>query len=93
MVKSSLSAVKRGTIGDLADDVISNNRPDNVVIRPVGTLAQSATKSDVDVYVNGTEVRRAGISLKYETKKETQIAQFSGRDSAIFEKCICNFWY
>lgn len=81
MVKSSLSAVKRGTIGDLADDVISNNRPDNVVIRPVGTLAQSATKSDVDVYVNGTEVRRAGISLKYETKKETQIAQFSGRDS------------
>ncbi len=39
-----------------------------------------STKSDVDVFVNGREIRKVGISVKYAGTK--QAGQFAGVDAA-----------
>jgi len=80
MLESAIKAVnKNRTLMKLSLDVITNHKSDEIEVRCGGTTGQMKTKSDVDVYVNDREVRKAGISIKYGGTQ--QGGQFAGRDA------------
>ncbi len=80
LVTTAIEAVnKNGTLKKLSDDVITNGKPDVVDVVCGGTSGQMKTKSDVDVFVNGRENRKAGFSVKYGGVK--QVGQFAGSDA------------
>ncbi len=80
LVKTAIEAVnKNGTLKRLSDEVITNGKPDVVDVVCGGTSGQMKTKSDVDVFVNGRENRKAGFSVKYGGVK--QVGQFAGSDA------------
>ena len=81
MVKDAIAAVGGSrTLTKLSTEVITNGKSDDVVIKCGGTEGQMSTKSDVDVFVNGREIRKVGISVKYAGTK--QAGQFAGVDAA-----------
>ena len=79
MIKDAIAAVNgNATLKKLSDEVIQNGKPDVIEVRCGGTTGQMDTKSDVDVYVNDSKQRKAGLSVKYGGTK--QAGQFAGRD-------------
>jgi len=81
MVDKAISAVNdNSTLTDLSTEVINNGVPDTVVVKCGGTTGQMSTKSDVDLYVNNNEIRKAGFSVKY--GGVGQVAQWAGVDLA-----------
>ena len=81
MVGKAISAVKDNTtLTDLSTEVIQNHKADEVVVKCGGTTGQMSTKSDVDLYVNNNEIRKAGFSVKY--GGVGQVAQWAGVDLA-----------
>jgi hypothetical protein len=67
------------TLENLSFEVITNHKADEIEVRCVGTEGQNNTKSDIDVYVNGKELRKVGFSVKYGTTK--QGGQFASSDA------------
>ena len=67
------------TLENLSFEVITNHKADEIEVRCVGTEGQNNTKSDIDVYVNGKELRKVGFSVKYGTTK--QGGQFASADA------------
>ena len=80
MIKSAIEAVGGNqTLTKLSLDVITNHKADDIVIKCIGTTEQNNTKSDVNVYVNGREQRKVGISVKYGGTRSA--GQFASRDT------------
>ena len=67
------------TLENLSFEVITNHKADKIEVRCVGTEGQNNTKSDIDVYVNGKELRKVGFSVKYGGTQ--QGGQFAGKDA------------
>ena len=67
------------TLTKLSFEVITNHKADEIEVRCVGTEGQNNTKSDIDVYVNGRELRKVGFSVKYGGTQ--QGGQFAGKDA------------
>ena len=81
MVSDAINAVnKNRSLTTMATDVITNGKEDDVAVVCGGTTGQMDTKSDVDVYINGREIRKVGFSVKYAGTK--QAGQFAGVDPA-----------
>jgi len=80
MIEDAIVAVnKNRTLTSLSTDVITNGKPDQIDVVCGGTTGQMVTKSDVDIYINNREARKAGISVKYGGTQ--QGTQFAGRDA------------
>jgi hypothetical protein len=81
MVDKAIIAVNdNSTLTDLSTEVIMNGVPDTVKVVCGGTVGQMSTKSDVDLYVNNDEIRKAGFSIKW--GGVGQVAQWAGVDLA-----------
>ena len=81
MVNTAIRAVNaNSTLTKLSMEVITNNKSDDVTVACGGTEGQMTTKSDVNVFVNDREQRKAGFSVKYGGVQ--QVGQFAGVDAA-----------
>ena len=67
------------TLTKLSFDVITNHKADDIEVRCGGTKDQMKSKSDINVYVNDTKLRKAGFSVKYGGTQ--QGGQVAGKDA------------